>query len=81
MKIQEYKYNFAMINSRLKDIMAKRFDCDKIYDKELAYELAVTPSYYAVAKKRKKILFEEILYYCHLNNIDINWILFGANDI
>jgi hypothetical protein len=77
MKIQKYNYDFIMIMNRLKNIVAKKLDCDKIYDKELANELCITPSYYAVAKRRRKILFEEILYYCHLNNININWILFG----
>lgn len=75
--MKKINYDFTMINTRLKEIVSKKLDCRKIYDKELANELCVTPSYYAVAKRRKKILFEEILYYCHLNNININWILFG----
>jgi len=70
-------YDFTEITERLKENIKNRLNRQKIYDKDMATALGVTPSYYAVIKRRKKILFEEILYYCHMNNIDINWLFFG----
>jgi len=72
-------YDFIEITERLKENIKNRLNRQRIYDKDIATELGVTPSYYAVIKRRKKILFEEILHYCHINDIDINWILFGKS--
>lgn len=73
-------YDFTATTNRLQQSIKKSLNKQKIYDKDIATALGVTPSYYAVIKRRKKILFEEILYYCFMNNIDIDWVFFGKID-
>lgn len=73
-------YDFIEITDRLQQCIKESLNKQKVYDKDMATALGVTPLYYAVIKRRKKILFEDILYYCHMNNVDINWILFGVEN-
>jgi len=74
-------YDFTAITNRLQQSIKKSLNKQKIYDKDIATALGVTPSYYAVIKRRKKILFEEILIYCYHEGINPNWIMFGGFDI
>ena len=49
----------------------------RIYNKDIAKALDLTPEYFAVIKKREKIPYEAVALYCRKNSISMNWILFG----
>jgi hypothetical protein len=49
----------------------------RIYNKDIAKALDLTPEYFAVIKKREKIPYEAIATFCRQREISINWILLG----
>lgn len=70
--------DFLQIIERLKTILAISLKKNKIYDRDLAYALDLDPQYFAVIKRRNKIPYESIAYFCNEAHISINWILFGT---
>jgi len=71
--------DFDEILSRLKLLHAQQHNKKKAYDKDIAMILGVTPEYFAVIKKRKKIPYKEIALFCHERKMCINWVLFGES--
>jgi len=67
---------FDDIILRLKEIIATDQNQNKIYNKDVARALDLTPQYFAVIKKRGKIPYEAIALFCKKHHISINWILF-----
>lgn len=53
----------------------------KPYDKEIAYELGLTPTQYANNKKRNKIPYEGIVHLCDRYAITINWVILGRSSM
>jgi len=49
------------------------------YEKQIAYELGLSASQFSNNKKRNKIPFEEITFFCEKNGITINWMLLGKS--
>ena len=68
---------FDEIMQRIKEVIATHTDKRRIYNKEVAQALELTPEYFAVIKKREKIPYEAIALFCKKQNISINWVLFG----
>jgi len=66
---------FDDIIIRLKEVISTD-QKNKIYNKDVAKALELTPQYFAVIKKRGKIPYESIAHFCKKNSISINWILF-----
>lgn len=69
--------NFQEISDRIKTIIIESTGKEKIMDKEIAKHLSLEAQYYAVIKRRNKIPFEAIAYFCKRHNANMNWILLG----
>jgi len=68
---------FNDIMQRIEKVIAVNKKNRKVYNKEIAQALELTPEYFAVIKKRGKIPYEAIAVFCQKREISINWILFG----
>lgn len=68
---------FNDIMQRIEKIIAVNRKNRRVYNKEVAQALELTPEYFAVIKKRGKIPYEAIATFCRNREISINWILFG----
>lgn len=73
--------DFLQIIERIREILKTALQKDKIYDRDIAYALGLDPQYFAVIKRRNRIPFESIAYFCHNENISMNWILFGSETV
>ncbi|MEA1954267.1 MAG: hypothetical protein U9O24_07730 [Campylobacterota bacterium] len=67
--------DFQEIMQRIKEVISFITKKEKIKDKDIAHALKLSPQYYAVIKRRKKIPYEAIAYFCVQYNISMNWIL------
>ena len=67
--------NFQEVIQRVKQILAQHNKKAKILDRDIADALELDPQYFAVIKRRKKIPYEAIAYFCRRYNISMNWIL------
>jgi len=68
---------FNDVAQRVEQIIALHTGRKRIYNKEIAQILDLTPEYYAVIKKREKIPYKAIALFCRKHQISMNWILFG----
>jgi len=73
--------DFDETMERVKHILSKKSGKEKILDKEIAHSLSLSPQYYAVIKRRKKIPYEPLAYFCRSEKINLNWILLAQNPI
>jgi len=73
--------NFNDITQRLKDVLAEISNNEKLLDKDIALHLALSPSYFAVIKKRNKIPYQALAYFCKKHKINLNWILLAQKPI
>ncbi len=69
--------HFNDIMQRIEKVIAVNTKNRRVYNKEVAQALELTPEYFAVIKKRGKIPYEAIAAFCRDREISINWILFG----
>jgi len=69
--------HFNDIMQRIEKVIAVNTKNRRVYNKEVAQALELTPEYFAVIKKRGKIPYEAIATFCRKREISINWILFG----
>ncbi len=67
--------NFQEVMQRIKEILIIQTKQKKILDRNIADALKLDPQYYAVIKRRKKIPYEKLAYFCKENKISMNWIL------
>lgn len=67
------------IIERIKDILSSNGINGKIKDKDVCKALGVSQYALASHKKRKSIPYKDLVVYCAINKISINWILFGQN--
>ncbi len=68
--------NFEKIVEKIKDILSMEIGDRKVLNKDVAKALGITPENLAMLKKRNKIPYEEIAYFCAKRKISINWLLF-----
>ena len=66
---------------RLREAVVSIEGKPKVKDKVLAAYLAVTPVYFAVAKKRRKIPLEPLLHFCRRYGISLHWLLLGEGEM
>jgi DNA-binding Xre family transcriptional regulator len=66
------------IIEKLKDVLSTEKE-KKIFDKDVAQELNITQANFATMKTRNKIPFSNILDFCALKKISINWLLYGQD--
>jgi hypothetical protein len=67
--------DFDEVMQRLKSYLLQNAKKEKIRDKEIATALNLSPQYYAVIKKRKKIPYEAIAYFAQTHKLNMNWLL------
>jgi len=72
--------NFEKIIEKIKDILSNEIGNRKVFNKDVAKALNLTPENLSVLKKRNKIPYEEIAYFCAKRKISINWLLFDQNE-
>lgn len=66
------------IIEKLKDVLSTEHE-KKIFDKDVANELNITQANFATMKTRNKIPFSNILDFCAVKKISINWLLYGQD--
>ena len=71
--------SFSEIVEEIKSIISSDFQNRKVFDKDVAEVLGVSPMNFATMKKRNKIPFNELLDFCALKSISINWMLYGQS--
>ena len=71
--------SFAKIVDEIKNIVSLDFKSKKVFDKDIANILGITQMNFATMKKRNKIPFTELLDFCAVKSISINWILYGQS--
>ena len=67
--------DFYEVTKRVKQILSVHNKRERIRDKDIANALKLNPQYFAVIKRRKKIPYEAIAYFCKQYSISMNWIL------
>jgi len=70
---------FSDIVEEIKSIISNDFKDKKVFDKDVAEVLGVSQMNFATMKKRNKIPFKELLDFCALKSISINWMLYGQS--
>jgi len=68
--------DFERIIEKIKDIISQEVGERKVLNKDVAKALGITPENLSVLKKRNKIPFEELAYFCAKRKISLNWLLF-----
>ena len=66
------------IIEKLKDVLNNENE-KKIFDKDVANALNITQANFATIKIRNKIPFSNILDFCAMKRISINWLLYGQD--
>jgi len=64
------------IIEKLKDVLSESTIGKKVFDKDVATALNIPQATFATMKKRNSIPYEEILEFCALKKISVNWLFF-----
>ncbi len=72
-------FNITEIIEKLRDVLSSEKDNEKIFDKDIASALDLTSVNFATMKKRNSVPFSNILDFCALKKISINWLLYGQD--
>lgn len=64
------------IIEKLKDVLSESKAGTKVFDKDVAGALNIPQATFATMKKRNSIPYEEILEFCALKKISVNWLFF-----
>ncbi len=68
--------NLGEIIEKLKDVISENKLVGKVFDKDVATALNIPQATFATMKKRNSIPYEEILEFCALKKISVNWLFF-----
>jgi len=71
--------NINEIIEKLRDVLCSEKDHGKIFDKDIANALGITSVNFATMKKRNSVPYTNILDFCALKKISINWLLYGQD--
>ena len=69
---------FSEVVEELKNIISKEVK-GKVYDRHVAEALGMTQSNFGTLKKRERIPFEELLNFCAVRRISVNYLLYGQS--
>ncbi|MCH9740220.1 MAG: helix-turn-helix domain-containing protein [Epsilonproteobacteria bacterium] len=69
-------YEFKLVIEKLKDIISAEKSGTKVFDKDVACALAIPQTTFATMKKRNSIPFKEIMEFCAMKKLSINWLFF-----
>jgi len=64
------------IIEKLKDVLSESAIGKKVFDKDVATALNIPQATFATMKKRNSIPYEEILEFCAIKKISVNWLFF-----
>ncbi|MDQ7047693.1 MAG: LexA family transcriptional regulator [Sulfurovum sp.] len=64
------------IIEKLKDVISESTTGTKVFNKDVASALHIPQATFATMKKRNSIPYEEILEFCALKKISVNWLFF-----
>lgn len=67
------------IIEKLKDVLSTDGKEGKVFDKDVAEALGLSQVNFATMKNRNKIPFSNVLDFCALKKISINWLLYNQN--
>lgn len=67
------------IIEKVKDILSSDGKNGKVFDKDVAESLQISQANFATMKNRGKIPYENILNFCALKKISINWLLYNQD--
>jgi len=67
--------DFRDVMQRVKETLWEKSKKNKILDRDIAYSLNLDPQYFAVIKRRNKIPYEQLAYFCKKHKVSMNWIL------
>lgn len=67
------------IIEKLRDVLSSEKDTGKVFDKDIASALELTSVNFATMKKRNSVPFSNILDFCAIKKISINWLLYGQD--
>jgi len=68
--------NIDTIVDKLKDVLSESTIGKKVFDKDVAEALSIPQGTFASMKRRNSIPYEEILEFCALKKISVNWLFF-----
>lgn len=71
--------NINEIIEKLRDVLSSEKKLGKVFDKDIANALDLTSVNFATMKKRNSVPFSNILDFCALKKISINWLLYGQD--
>jgi len=66
----------AEVIDKLKDVLSENSLDKKVFDKDVAVALNIPQTTFATMKKRNSIPYKEILEFCALKKISVNWLFF-----
>ena len=66
---------FRDVMQRVREVIQQSSKKEKILDRDIANALHLDPQYFAVIKRRNKIPYESIAYFCKDHKVNMNWIL------
>jgi len=72
-------FNINEIIEKLRDVLSSEKKDGKVFDKEIARALDLTSVNFATMKKRNSVPFSNILDFCAVKKISINWLLYGQD--
>ena len=64
------------IIEKLKDVISEHTVGKKVFDKDVATALSIPQATFATMKQRDSIPYREILEFCALKKISVNWLFF-----
>ena len=67
--------DFSDVMQRVRTILIQKQKKEKILDRDIASALDLDPQYFAVIKRRKKIPYEKLAFFCKETKVNLNWVL------
>jgi hypothetical protein len=67
------------ITEKLKDVLSEVKPNGKVFDKDVASALGIPQMSFATMKKRNSIPYAELLQFCALHRLSINWLFFDQS--
>ncbi len=67
---------FRLVIEKLKDIISEGKEGSKVFDKDVASALTIPQATFATMKKRNSIPYREIMEFCAMKKLSINWLFF-----
>ena len=69
--------NMIDITERIKDVISRDYPDSKVFDKNVAYELGISPDNLSTKKSRNLIPCNDLAAFCISRKISIHWLFFG----